>query len=179
MNTNNLNTNSTITIRGFTLIELMIVLSISTILLLIGIPSFQDMMENNRLSSSTNEIHGNLTFARNQAINQISYVVVCPLDKSDGSCTTDWIKGMDIFIDENNNSVFDTGETLLKQATPFNANDTLAFNPTSTTNVTFTPDGLIKGSSGEFHYCTTSNSKKGVSIAYSGLAKVIDTSTCL
>jgi prepilin-type N-terminal cleavage/methylation domain-containing protein len=175
MKTNNINTISRSS-RGFTLIELMVVLAISAILLFIGVPSFQNMSENNRLSSAINEIHGNLTFARNQAINQISYVTVCPLDQNN-ECSTNWINGMDIFIDEDKDGVFDDddGETLLKKATPFNANDTLTFH--NIKSITFTPDGLINGSADEFLYCTTNN-KKGVSITYSGLAKIIDTNTC-
>ena len=40
---------------GFTLIELMITLAVAAIVLTVGIPSFREMMRENRLATQTNE----------------------------------------------------------------------------------------------------------------------------
>lgn len=53
---------------GVTLIELMIVIVIATILLALGIPSFQDALDKNRLKSAAETLKGDLQFAKSEAI---------------------------------------------------------------------------------------------------------------
>lgn len=153
--------------RGFTLLELIIVLIISMLLITIGIPGFQTLIQNNRLSAVGNAIKNNILFARNQSVSYLNYVTVCPLENN--VCGNNWINGMDVFIDSANYGTYDSGEVLLKIGDKFNSNDTLVF---PTTRITFTPDGHITGSSAKFRYCT-GDERVGVSIAYSGRSKII------
>jgi len=53
---------------GFTLVELMITLAIAAILLTVGIPSFQNVLQNNRLATQANSLVGALNLARSEAI---------------------------------------------------------------------------------------------------------------
>lgn len=55
---------------GFTLIELLVGISILTLLLLVGIPSFQQVHERNRLNSASEAIYSDLQFARSEAVKQ-------------------------------------------------------------------------------------------------------------
>ena len=50
--------------NGFTLVELMIGLAIAAIVLSIGVPSFGDLMRNNRMTTQVNELVGALNLAR-------------------------------------------------------------------------------------------------------------------
>ncbi|PKG40838.1 GspH/FimT family pseudopilin [Psychromonas sp. Urea-02u-13] len=154
-------------VRGFTLLELIIVLIISTLLITIGIPGFQTLIQSNRLTSVGSSIQNNLLFARSQSVSYLNYVTVCPLESN--VCTNNWISGIDVFIDSDRDGSYDSGEVLLKSGDKFNSNDTLAF---PTNSVTFTPDGHITGSSATFRYCTGAK-RIGVSIAYSGRAKIV------
>lgn len=158
-------------VRGFTLLELIIVLIISMLLITIGIPGFQTLIHNNRLTSVAGSIQNHLSFARSQSVSLINYITVCPLQ--DNKCSNNWIAGFDIFIDGEQNKIYDSGDVLLKSGDAFNSNDTLVFPASS---ITYTPDGQITGSSAEFRYCTDGG-QIGVSIAYSGRAKIIDGST--
>jgi prepilin-type N-terminal cleavage/methylation domain-containing protein len=153
--------------HGFTLLELIIVLIISMLLITIGIPGFQTLIQNNRLTSVANTIKNNLIFARSQSVSYLNYVTICPLESN--TCTSNWISGIDVFIDSDRNGSYNSGEVLLKTGDPFNSSDTLVF-PSS--SVTFTPDGQITGSAATFRYCT-SDARIGVSIAYSGRAKIV------
>lgn len=54
--------------RGFTLIELMVTLAVAAILLAIAVPSFQGMMERNRVAAQSNDILGALQVTRSEAI---------------------------------------------------------------------------------------------------------------
>src|SRR5690606_28438934 len=79
---------------GFTLIELMVAISIVAILLALGLPSFQASLRSNRVTTATNEMLASLSLARTEAIKGIGTAGVCP--SSDGSTCgagTDWSGG--------------------------------------------------------------------------------------
>jgi len=54
--------------HGFTLVELMIGLAIAAIVLTIGIPSFNDLVRNNRMTTQVNQVVGTMNLARSEAI---------------------------------------------------------------------------------------------------------------
>ncbi|WP_369434098.1 GspH/FimT family pseudopilin [Psychromonas sp. MME1] len=128
--------------RGFTLLELIIVLIISMLLITIGIPGFNTLIQNNRLSSTASNIQNQLSFARSQSISLINFVTICPLVNN--NCTNNWINGLDIFIDHNKNKIYDSGDQLLKSGHKFNSADKLLFSQNQ--GITFAPDGHLNGS---------------------------------
>jgi type IV fimbrial biogenesis protein FimT len=54
--------------RGFTLLELMVTVAVLAILVTVGVPSFQDLIQNNRVTTQTNELVTALNFARTEAV---------------------------------------------------------------------------------------------------------------
>lgn len=56
------------TARGFTLVELLITVLVLAILLSVGIPSFNDMLQRTRLKSAAGALYDDLHFARVSAI---------------------------------------------------------------------------------------------------------------
>lgn len=65
--------------RGFTLLELMITLTVLGILSTIAYPSMRDFMRRNRAVAQSNSIRSDLQFARGLAAATRSYVIICPL----------------------------------------------------------------------------------------------------
>jgi type IV fimbrial biogenesis protein FimT len=64
--------------HGFTLIELMITLLIMAIMLAWAVPSFQEIVRQNRLTTETNELVTALNLARSEAIKRGRNVTVTP-----------------------------------------------------------------------------------------------------
>jgi type IV fimbrial biogenesis protein FimT len=102
-------------VSGFTLVELMITVSIAAILLGIAIPSFTDTIKSNRLTTQANDFVTALNFARSEAVKRGYQVTLCK--STDGAtCVTtgNWAQGWVVFADQDNDLVFDVGETLLR-----------------------------------------------------------------
>lgn len=62
---------------GFTLVELMVTLAVLAILLGIAVPSFQSVIQNNRLDAARNDVLGALNFAKVEAIRRNTSVRFC------------------------------------------------------------------------------------------------------
>jgi type IV fimbrial biogenesis protein FimT len=75
-------------LRGFTLIELMITIAVAAILLSIGVPSFQNIIRENRLATQANELITALNLARSEAIRRGQNVTVTP---NGGDWNSGWV----------------------------------------------------------------------------------------
>lgn len=107
---------------GFTLLELLITLSILAILVGVGTPSFVSLSQDSTLVSQTNNVLGTIRFARREAVKRNADVVIC--QSSDGqTCTngTDWSQGWIVFSDLNKNGQYDEPANL--EAIDFRADD--------------------------------------------------------
>lgn len=63
---------------GFTLLELMVTITVVAILTAIAFPNFRDLLKRNAVSGHSNELIGDLNFARETASTEMSYVSICP-----------------------------------------------------------------------------------------------------
>ncbi len=63
--------------KGFTIVELMMALIVGTILLVIGVPSFMAVVENNQLATEINGLVTALNNARSEAVKRGRRVTVC------------------------------------------------------------------------------------------------------
>ena len=77
--------------NGFTLIELMVTLAVAAILLSVGVPSFQYILQSNRVSTQTNELITGISAARSEAVRRNQDVRLTP---NNG----DWEQGFQIEV---------------------------------------------------------------------------------
>jgi len=64
-------------LKGFTLLELIITVSLLSLVTAIAVPSFTTMVQNNRIRSTTNHIISSLQFARQTAVIEQTEVTAC------------------------------------------------------------------------------------------------------
>ncbi|NOR70087.1 MAG: prepilin-type N-terminal cleavage/methylation domain-containing protein [Methylomarinum sp.] len=77
--------------RGFTLIELMIVIAIVGIIASMAVPSFQDTLERNRLKEAAESLKSDLMFIRTEAIKKSNNITVNRSTGNNGG----WCYGFD------------------------------------------------------------------------------------
>lgn len=134
---------------GVTLLELIVVLAISGILLVIGIPSFAAYSSNSRLTSATNALVSSLFLARSEAIKRNSRAVLCK--SANGlACATSggWDQGWVVFHDANNNAELDAGEAMILTRQAFPAGFRLTGNKWVSSYISYNPSGATTTISG-------------------------------
>ena len=85
--------------KGFTLIELMVTLAVLGVLLAVGVPSFADLIRNNRSQAAANELVSALNAARVEAVKRGKRVSLCPSVNGTSCSGTAWQSGWIVFVD--------------------------------------------------------------------------------
>ena len=141
-------------IRGFTLIELVMSIAIVGILLTVGIPSFIALITNNRIVTQTNDFVSDLAHARAEAVRRNSRVTICRSNtgtSSTPSCVpaSGWADGWIIFTDPSGFGTLAAGETILRVRGAMPTGMTLAVSGFDSGDfLQFLPSGLVSGVSG-------------------------------
>ena len=149
---------------GYTLIELMAILSVIAILLTVGLPLMSVFFQSNRMVSNTNEIVAGLHIARSEAIKQQMRITMCQSDdRSSCTGTGRWEEGFIVFQDPNGNATVEGGERILRLNAGADGKKVTIRSDDGGSNqiataVTFTSRGLPKllngtATSGTFRVC--------------------------
>jgi type IV fimbrial biogenesis protein FimT len=138
--------------RGFSLVELMVALSIVGITLAIGVPSYRYVTNSNRVSAEVNQLLGDMQYARSEAVKEGTTVSVCPAGSvtitgttATGTCAASgatWQSGWVVFADLNGNGALDAGDQILKVQPPFSSNDTFTSQDTAVNVISFNREGF-------------------------------------
>jgi type IV fimbrial biogenesis protein FimT len=137
--------------RGFTLVELLLVLGISAVLLTLGTPAISGMMNSSRLTSASNSLLSSMLLARSEAIKRSSRVVLCKTaDGTSCAATGGWEQGWIVFHDVNNNGLRDSGETIIQRTERLPASMRLTGNTNVAKYVSFLSTGVTKLTGGGF-----------------------------
>ena len=148
----------------------MIVVAIMSIMLAVGLPSFQSIIESSRLTSAANAMVSTLQQARFESLKQHKSVAVVP--------NTTWGNGWIVFVDTNDSHSQDPLVATEKTFASFDAIDsTITVASSYTTYVSYDASGRIKPIGGNFTFCTATEFRKVV-IAATGRVRVETPTTC-
>ncbi len=107
------------TTRGMTLIELILCISIISIITSVAIPNFQTFIERSKIKTTSNDLRMVLSLARQTAISTGVDTYVCEL-QSNSSCNShrpfgaNWSYGWLAYIDVNQNAELDETDTIIR-----------------------------------------------------------------
>ncbi|MEM1141997.1 MAG: GspH/FimT family pseudopilin [Pseudomonadota bacterium] len=136
--------------NGFSLVELMIVVTLAGLILVFGAPSFQASLERNRLQSGANTVASALSFARSEAVIRGAPVSICPTVDTTACSGSNWETGWLVFVDDGDgggtpaDGTQNGSERLLRigEASPQRVTVRTVNFPTAT-SITFEDDGRI------------------------------------
>ena len=157
--------------RAFTLIEMMITISILAVLLSLGVPAFKDFALKQQLSAATSALHNDLLLARNQAIHRNVQVIACPWDSS-GGCTgaADWSEGWAVFGDSNEDGNYQGEEILLRRGQGLE--NVIIHGAASRPTLRFFSNGTAPGSNGSISICGLGGPQQARKLVISNLGRI-------
>ena len=117
--------------KGVTLIELLITIAIVGIFASIALPSFSKLIENNRISTATNELVANMMLARSEALKRGDTVTMCPSTDQDTCNATDPSLGWVVFLDCTDSTDPNCQKVIIKVGDGFDSVDVSTFDEIS------------------------------------------------
>lgn len=153
--------------NGFTLIELMITISVLGILLAIASPNLQSFITRNRLVAVNNELLTAINFARSEALKRASDVSLCKSSSPWTGCGGSWSNGWIVFVDKG--TIGDsTGDSILRKYQGIPNGYTLNATTNFTNYVRYKRDGSANNI-GTFVVCYNSDETKARGITLTKL----------
>lgn len=165
---------------GFTIIELMLTIAVAAVILALGVPSFQSLMERNQLTTNINRFISSLALARSEAIKRNQRVVVCPSSNgTDCNNAGGYDNGWIIFVDANANDTREVDdEELLWQSEEIPAGMTMRGTNSYNTAIPYVASGRLASSApinGSVRLCKDNHTNKAkmITIIQSGRVRLI------
>lgn len=141
-------------LRGFTLIEVMVVIAIVAILAAVAAPSFKSMIQSSAITSNINSFLADSSFARSESIRRGGNVVLCRSDLPEavppacstaaGVSGTGWSSGWIVFHDLNGDGLTNGTDRILRVQGPISAIDAIVEGSSTLTKLQFSAVGRLK-----------------------------------
>lgn len=143
-------------VKGFTLLELMLTITVAGVILGLGAPNMAEFIRNSRMTSSANDVLAALHMARTEAVKRRAWTVMCMSANPTATtptCTAAG-RGWIVFVDDadptmsstdDGNLVVDAGEDILLRHETAPASITLSTNPNGNRGyIAFTASGFSR-----------------------------------
>ncbi len=145
------------TAQAFTLVELLVALSVASLLAGLAYPAFSDLIARVHATSRVNDLVGIIRFARHAAIDGGRWVTLCPAVDTTCSNSTDWRTGIMVFEDRNRDGRRQHSEPVLGYLPRLDEGEQLRWRSFRRRNyLTFRSEGYTNWQNGSFHYCPAS-----------------------
>ena len=142
--------------RGFSILELLLVLAIFGIMLLVSMPYARDLLGKNRALTYANELRSALQFARISAIRLDESVIFCG-SKNHKECDNLWQEGAIVITSRGR---------VLRVLPKISSGDKLIWcgGAIAKERITFLPREFLYGQQGSFYYCPKSSPGDGLAV---------------
>ena len=167
---------------GFTLIELVLALSIVAILAAVAAPNLRDFILNVRLTGQANDLLTAFMLARSEASKRDVRVTVCARRQNNGKGkgTDDvchngnqWANGWLVVVDADGDGEMDSGTTPLSVTEPLNGENTLkAAGKGPKGAIVYTPAGINASGPATFTLCDDRGKGRLIAVAATGRASI-------
>lgn len=167
--------------RGFTLLEMLIAMTLLVVLSGLGVPQLSRLIDRQRITSAQAELRASLDLARGEAIRRAAQVSVCrrAADSRPPACASggrDWNAGWIVFVDRS----FETGSRdpvlgeILQIHEPMPTQLTISFSAPRGASLTYDgqgwPDRNFVG--GSFRFCSKNLPTEGRRLVTSRLGRI-------
>lgn len=143
--------------RGFTIIELIVALSVAALLLSFAYPPFNDMLERLRSTARVNAVIGLVRFARQTAVTQRRWITLCPAVGERCTGSRDWHTGVMAFADLNRDGDRQPEEPVVGHLSAFKPGERLIWRSFRNRQfLQFRSAGYTNWQNGSFQYCPAS-----------------------
>lgn len=156
---------------GFTLIELIITLSIISIITAYGLPNYHEFKQNQTMTQEINRLSSTIRFARSQSIISGQHVILCATHSftaCDGN--SQWHQGWMVFADSNRNRSFDANERMLLNENNM-PNDIQAVASVYRPKIRFDSTGFAPGTNLSIRFCDGRGAQAGKAIIVSNVGR--------
>jgi len=156
--------------NGFTLVELVFVLLITSLLVTLGFPAFSDMLQRNLVLSEVHLLENEFNKARRRAVVDSYPMMICSLDAGN-HCQSSWQNKIDIFRDENGNRTLDASELYVRTHTIDPRLDLVGKLSAGRAYLRYDPDGTTHGTAGSMQLCNpdfAANNQRAIIISFTG-----------
>jgi type IV fimbrial biogenesis protein FimT len=119
--------------NGFTLVELLVTISIVAVLLSVGLPSFVTFVSNNQISSATNDLVYSIHMARSEAVKRGAPVRLASRNGSN------WNNGWTVQADVNSDGDYADSDDILMQWEPVQGGIDMSLAANNAADDTFIP----------------------------------------
>ena len=132
---------------GFNLVELLVVISVASILMGLGVSSYRYITNSSRVSGEINSLLGDMQVARSEAIKRGQPVTICP-SNGGSTCvgTASWTGGWIVFTNWAGDGTVNTGapnyDQILRTQPAWTSTDAVATNNAAIGFVSFNRNGL-------------------------------------
>jgi type IV fimbrial biogenesis protein FimT len=140
---------------GFTLVELLVVISITAILLAIGVPSFRHFMVKREIAAEAADFSRDINLARTEAIKRGVSVTVCRSDNPEATAPNcaapggDWASGWLVYVGP---ASYDPTPADIIRVQPKWGGGSVTNNSPSLNRIEYQPSGFSSGVLATFHF---------------------------
>ena len=157
--------------RAFTVLELLLTLTLAAILLVAGVPAFERFTQRQHLRAAIGNLHNDLLAARSEAVFRNISAVACP-GAEDGGCSgsSDWSSGWIVFVDDNGDRQYQPEELLIRHGQVFEV--VTIRGSAGRSSIRFLPDGSAPGSNGTLGFCGTGGPEQARKLVISNIGRI-------